>query len=161
MPLVDGRRDLAAMIAPLQRALVAAEQPVLRAHGLSMWGYVVLDALVGEPVRTQAALAEFIGADKSRIIGVLDELENGELLQRTRDPADRRARLLAITDAGRRKHRAVQTEIQRNEERLLARLPSADRVAFLRALEVLSAEGSAWPHQETRQNRAINGDEPA
>ncbi|MEU3650588.1 MarR family transcriptional regulator [Lentzea sp. NPDC034063] len=135
---MDGRRrDLAAMIAPLQRALVAAEQPVLRAHGLSMWGYVVLDTVEGQPVRTQAALAEFIGADKSRIIGVLDELENDGLLERTRDPADRRARLVTITEEGRRRHGAVQTEIQRGEERLLARLPAADREALLRSLAVL------------------------
>ncbi|KOV83256.1 MarR family winged helix-turn-helix transcriptional regulator [Nocardia sp. NRRL S-836] len=133
------RRDLAAMIAPLQRALIAAEQPVLRAHGLSMWGYVVLSALDGQPVRTQTALAEFIGADKSRIIGVLDELENAGLLDRTRDPADRRARFVAMTDEGRRKHRAVQADIQRNEERVLARLDPADREAFLRALATLSA----------------------
>jgi len=127
------------MIAPLQRALIAAELPVLRAHGLSMWGYVVLSALDGQPVRTQAALAEVIGADKSRIIGVLDELEGSGLLQRTRDSADRRARLLAVTDEGRRKHRAIQADIQRNEERVLARLPLADREAFLRALVALSA----------------------
>ncbi|MGW6932630.1 MarR family winged helix-turn-helix transcriptional regulator [Lentzea sp. NPDC054927] len=140
MVIVNGRRrDLAAMIAPLQRALVAAEQPVLRAHGLSMWGYVVLDALDGEPVRTQAALAEFIGADKSRIIAVLDELENDNLLERTRDPADRRARFVAITEEGRRKHNAVQADIQRNEERVLAQLPPADRAALVRSLAALSA----------------------
>ncbi|WP_249227925.1 MarR family winged helix-turn-helix transcriptional regulator [Kutzneria sp. CA-103260] len=133
------RRDLAAMIAPLQRALIAAEQPVLRAHGLSMWGYVVLNALDGQPVRTQAALAEVIGADKSRIIGVLDELEAGGLLQRTRDPEDRRARLVAVTEEGRRRCRAVQVDIQRNEERLLTRLSAADREAFLRVLTELSA----------------------
>ena len=142
MPVVDGqRRDLAAMIAPLQRELIAAELPVLRAHGLSMWGYVVLNALDGQPVRTQAALAEYIGADKSRIIGVLDELEGNGLLARTRDPADRRARFVAITDEGRRRRRAAQADIQRNEDRLLARLPSEDRAAFLRALAVLSAQG--------------------
>ncbi|MDX8052773.1 MarR family transcriptional regulator [Lentzea sp. BCCO 10_0798] len=138
---MDGRRrDLAAMIAPLQRALVAAEQPVLRAHSLSMWGYVVLDALEGQPVRTQAALAEFIGADKSRIIGVLDELEADGLLERTRDPADRRARLVSITEEGRRRHGAVQAEIQRGEECLLARLAPADREALLRSLAVLVDE---------------------
>ncbi|MFD9738302.1 MarR family winged helix-turn-helix transcriptional regulator [Umezawaea sp. NPDC059074] len=138
---MDGRRpDLAAMIAPLQQALVAAELPVLRAHELSMWGYVVLSALDNQPVRTQAALAEVIGADKSRIIGVLDELEGDGLLERTRDPADRRARFVAITDEGRRRRRAVQAEVQRNEERVLAHLPPADREAFLRSLEVLAAE---------------------
>ncbi len=136
---MDGpRRDLAAMIAPLQRALIAAELPVLRAHELSMWGYVVLSALDGQPARTQAALAEIIGADKSRIIGVLDELEDAGLLQRTRDPADRRARLVAVTDEGRRKRRAVQVDIQRSEDSLLAKVSVADREAFLRVLATLS-----------------------
>lgn len=137
--MASQRRDLAAMIAPLQRALIAAEQPVLRAHGLSMWGYVVLSALDGRPVRTQAALAEFIGADKSRIIGVLDELEDNGLLERTRDPADRRARLVGITEGGRRKRHEVQTDIQRGEDRVLAHLAPSDRAAFLRVLAVLSA----------------------
>lgn len=140
MPVMVGRRrDLAAMIAPLQRALIAAEQPVLRAHGLTMWGYVVLNALDSRPVGTQAALAEFIGADKSRIIGVLDGLERNGLLERTRNPADRRARFVAITETGHRKRRAVQTDIQRNEDRVLAHLAPAERAAFLRALAVLSA----------------------
>jgi predicted transcriptional regulator len=89
----DIRRDLAAMVAPLARTLIAAEEPVLRAHGISMWGYVVLTALAeeaAEPVRTQAALAQAIGADKSRIIGVLDELQEQGLIERYPDPADRR-----------------------------------------------------------------------
>ena len=41
----DDRRDLAAMFVPLARALVAREEPVLQAHGISMWGYIVLTAL--------------------------------------------------------------------------------------------------------------------
>ena len=81
------RRDLAAMIVPLARALVAAEEPVLQAHQVPMWGYVVLNALAEQPVRTQAALAQSIGADKSRIIGVLDELQERGLIQRQPDPA--------------------------------------------------------------------------
>ena len=60
----DSRRpDLAAMLAPLLRELVAAEEPVLQAHGLTMWGYVVLLALDRSSMRTQAALAAAIGAD--------------------------------------------------------------------------------------------------
>ena len=57
------RRDLAAMLHPLTRALVAAELPVLAGHGISMWGYVVLNALDDGPARTQAALALAIGKD--------------------------------------------------------------------------------------------------
>jgi DNA-binding MarR family transcriptional regulator len=134
----SGRRDLAAMLQPLLRALVAAELPVLAEHGISMWGYVVLNALDGGPARTQAALAQAIGADKTRIIGVLDELQEAGLITREPDPGDRRARLLSITPAGHRIRVATQTEIQANENRVLGRLPAADRRAFLRAAEVLS-----------------------
>jgi MarR family transcriptional regulator, organic hydroperoxide resistance regulator len=133
------RRDLAAMVVPLARALVAAEEPVLRAHQVSMWGYVVLTALADQPVRTQAALAQSIGADKSRIIGVLDELQERGLIERQPDPADRRVHLLALTEAGRQLRESVRDAIQRQEEeRVLAALPEADRAAFLRALGVLS-----------------------
>ncbi|HZE40652.1 MAG TPA: MarR family transcriptional regulator [Stackebrandtia sp.] len=134
----EARRDLAAMLHPLLRSLIAAELPVLEAHGISMWAYSVLLALRDSPVRTQAALAEAIGADKTRIISTLDELQDAELISRQQDPDDRRVRLLAITDAGRRRCGAVQAAIQSNEERVLATLPAADRRAFLRAVRALS-----------------------
>jgi DNA-binding MarR family transcriptional regulator len=133
------RRDLAAMLQPLLRALIAAELPVLDRHGISMWGYVVLGALDGSPARTQAALAQAIGADKTRIIATLDDLQQAGLITREPDPADRRVRLLAITSAGHATRMNVQAEIQANEERALALLQPGDRDAFLRAAEFLSA----------------------
>lgn len=127
------------MLQPLTRALIAAELPVLARHGVTMWGYVVLNALDGQPARTQAALALAIGADKTRIITTFDDLQQAGLIAREPDPADRRARLLSITAAGQRARRAVQAEIQANEDRVLSRLPAAEKVAFLRAAQTLSA----------------------
>jgi DNA-binding MarR family transcriptional regulator len=134
-----GRPDLAAMLHPLVRALVAAELPVLARHEISMWGYIVLGALDGGPARTQAALAQAIGADKTRIISTLDDLQAAGLITREPDPADRRARLLSITPAGQQTRISVQTAIQANEDRILSRLPAAEREAFLRAAQTLSA----------------------
>jgi DNA-binding MarR family transcriptional regulator len=134
----DDRRDLAVMTVPLARALVAAEQPILRAHEISMRGYLVLTALADQPVRTQAALAQAIGADKSRIIGELDELQQRGLIQRQPDAADRRVHLLSLTPAGRQLQQSVQSAIRRREEQVLAVLPPADREAFLRSLQTLS-----------------------
>lgn len=128
------------MVAQLERELIAAELPVLERHDLPMWGYVVLSHLGDEPLRTQAALAESIRADKTRIIPVLDDLQDRGLIERAPDPADRRARLLSITPAGRRLHDRVQREIQRNEERLLARLRPSDREALVRALQILTGD---------------------
>jgi DNA-binding MarR family transcriptional regulator len=133
----DDRRDLAAMFAPLARALVAREAPVLRAHDISMWGYIVLTGLVEQPVRTQAALAQAINADKSRIIGVLDHLQQRGLIRRQADSADRRVHLLSLTPAGDRLRRSVEAAIRRSEEEVLAVLPPADREVFLRSLKAL------------------------
>ncbi|MDT5049344.1 MAG: hypothetical protein QOG75_5242 [Mycobacterium sp.] len=122
------------MLAPLLRELIAAEESVLAAHEVTMWGYVVLLALDRSSMRTQAALAAAIGADKTRIIRDLDELQQRGLIERRPDPDDRRVRLLAITDTGRTVKNAVQDEIQRGEERWLGDLSAAERRTFLRVL---------------------------
>jgi DNA-binding MarR family transcriptional regulator len=133
----DDRRDLAAMFAPLTRALIAREEPVLQAHDISMWGYIVLTALVEQPVRTQAALATAIHADKSRIISVLDDLQERGLIHRQPDETDRRVHLLSLTSAGDRLRRLVEAGIRREEEEVLAMLPPGDREPFLRSLKAL------------------------
>ena len=139
----DDRPDLAAMVVPLGRALIDLEVPVLRAHQITMWGYSVLLGLADdpeEPVRTQAALAQAIGADKTRLIPVLDELQDRGLIDRVPDPADRRARLLTLTRAGRRMRESIQKDIRENEERFLRVLSSAQRRAFLDGLQSLWEE---------------------
>jgi DNA-binding MarR family transcriptional regulator len=126
------------MLAQLTRETVAAEQPVLTAHGLTMWAYIVLSALDQSSIRTQATLAESIGADKTRIIPVLDELQKRGYIERIPDPDDRRARLLEITESGRSIKNATQADIQRGEERWLAQLSAGDRTVFLRVLQQLT-----------------------
>jgi DNA-binding MarR family transcriptional regulator len=103
-----------------------------------MWGYVVLTALAEQPVRTQAALAQAINADKSRIIGVLDHLQERGLIRRQPDTSDRRVHLLSLTAAGDALRRSVQAAIRASEEEVLGALPAADRDAFLRSLAALS-----------------------
>ncbi|MGW4940036.1 MarR family winged helix-turn-helix transcriptional regulator [Actinoplanes sp. NPDC004185] len=134
------RPDLGAMVVRLGRALIAAERPVLAAHDVSMWGYAVLSALADEPMRTQAALARAIGADKTRIIGTLDELQDRALIEREPDPEDRRVRLLRLTPAGRQLYASVRAGIRTVEEQLLDGLTVADKRVFLRVLQQLGPE---------------------
>jgi DNA-binding MarR family transcriptional regulator len=134
---VDDRPDLAAMMVPLSRALLDMEAPILEAHGLAMWAYVVLSRLDSEPVRGQAVLAEAIGADKTRIIDVLDDLQARGLIRREPDPDDRRTRLLTLTPKGRRLRDQVRRAIRREENRVLTALPAEERSVFLQALQRL------------------------
>jgi DNA-binding MarR family transcriptional regulator len=133
------RPDLAEMLVPLGRALTEAELPILRAHGLTMWAYIVLSALADRPIRSQLQLANAIGADKTRIIAVLDELQDRGLIHRYPDPDDRRVRLLSLTETGGKTHQSARSAIQHHEEQLLSRLDRADRARFLHALQILSA----------------------
>jgi DNA-binding MarR family transcriptional regulator len=127
------------MMVPLGRSLLALEAPVIEAHGITMWGYIVLSRLAGQPYRGQAVLAEHIGADKTRLIGVLDDLQDRGLITREPDPDDRRARLLAVTPKGRRLRDQVRRAIRREEQQVLAALPAGERATFLRALQRLAA----------------------
>jgi DNA-binding MarR family transcriptional regulator len=130
------RADLGAMVLRLGRRLLAMEQPILEAHGVTMWAYIVLTALRDGPARAQASLAAAINADKTRLIPVLDDLQKRGLIEREPDPADRRVRLLGLTPEGRRLQQAVQTEIRKGEEIILAKIK--DQAAFVRALGELS-----------------------
>src|SRR5215212_5372953 len=122
------------MVGRFGRRLIAMEEPILAAHDISMWAYAVLTALKDRPMRTQAALASAIGADKTRLIPVLDGLQRRGLITREPDPADRRVRLLSLTSAGRKLHAAVQGDIRAAEEGLLADVAEEDRATFLAVL---------------------------
>jgi DNA-binding MarR family transcriptional regulator len=137
-PPTGRRADLAALIEPIRRALLHTEIEVLGGLGLSMWAYVVLLNLTAKPIRTQAALADAIGADRTRIIAVLDDLQERDLISRRPDPDDRRVRLLALTETGEALRRAAQSAIQRREEGLLSVLAPGVRAGFLTALQQLS-----------------------
>src|SRR3954451_7232983 len=99
--ILEVREDLGALFTRVSRRLIAAERPLLAARGLSMWGYIALSHLVRGSAPTQLAFPSAIGDDKTRLIGLLDELERAGLITREPDPADRRARIVHLSAAGR------------------------------------------------------------
>ena len=127
------------MFARVTRRLIAAERPLLDAHGLTMWGYVALNHLARGPAETQLALAAAIGHDKTRLIAVLDALEADGLITREPDPNDRRARLVRITAEGMRRHGAAVADIRAMEEELLGGLAADERATLLAVLPRLAS----------------------
>lgn len=144
------REDLAALFARITRRLLDAERPLLAAHGISMWGYVVLSYLARRPADTQLALAEAIGYDKTRLIALLDGLERDGLLTREPDPDDRRARRVSLTPAGKDRHAAARTDIRSMEAAVLAGLSLAEQRSLLALLPRLAGERA--PHDGASQS---------
>lgn len=132
--MADDRPDLGVLAHRLTRAIAAAEAPILAAHGLSMWEYVVLSALGSGPAPTQAQLAATTGRDQTRLIPVLEGLGARGLLERTPDPDDRRRRVVTLTASGRSLLSGCRDAIRALEVRLLADVDPDDREPFVRAL---------------------------
>src|ERR1700744_170136 len=113
------REDLGAQLARATRRLIALERPLLDRHGVTMWGYVALLRLRVAPAQTQLELAQAMGYDKTRLIGVLDRLQARGLVSRKPAPQDRRARTVKLTREGDALLNTVQRDIHEMEDTLL------------------------------------------
>jgi DNA-binding MarR family transcriptional regulator len=134
--------DLGALFARITRRLIDAERPLLAQQGLAMWGYIALSRLARAPAETQLALAQAIHYDKTRLIGLLDELESAGLITRTPDPADRRARIVSLTAKGTKRHTAARRAIRAMEDELLAGVGATERARLRRTLARLAEDDS-------------------
>src|ERR1700689_5530794 len=113
--------------------------------GLSMARTKVLMRLQDQGPTRQSVLAAEMGLAAHSITDIVDGMERQGLAQRRRDPAPRRARLVAITDAG-QCCLDVATGIR---ERLLTQtfgaLSEDDRATLLRLLDSLDRAAQQVP----------------
>ena len=117
-------------------ALAAELTAALVPTGVSARGYHVLKAaLSGE--RTQTELAEMVGLDKTTMVVTVDELERDGLAERRPSPHDRRARVIAVTVAGKRKVAEAEKVKERVQADILGELPEHDQKALIDALDKL------------------------
>ncbi len=96
---------------------------------------VLSTAMQGE--YSQTALAHAIGLDKTTMVVTIDALEKAGLVERRMSSQDRRARVIAVTPAGRDKVAQGEAIVARVQERVLASL-GAERDAFMASLRQLS-----------------------
>ena len=102
-------------------------------YGLTLRQHIVLSALHLSPGMTQVELGRAVGMDKTTLTGELDRLERRDLVVRTVDPHDRRARALTVTDQGEELRQQVSAETERAERAALGALSEGD-VARLRRM---------------------------
>jgi DNA-binding MarR family transcriptional regulator len=114
----------------LKRLGFAAKERAMEAYeqtGLTPYHHAILVALDEGSRETQGAIADALGYDRGQLVGLLDELEEQGLVERRRDPGDRRRHLVRITPDGKRALGRLRTLARRLENELLSPLDEHGR----------------------------------
>jgi MarR family transcriptional regulator, lower aerobic nicotinate degradation pathway regulator len=127
----------------LKRLGYTAKERATRAYeeeGLHPYHFGILMALDQGSHETQGAIADALGYDRGQLVGLLDELEERGLVERQRDPNDRRRHLVQLTADGKRRLRRLRSLSQALEDDFLEPLTDAERQKLHALLLKLAAK---------------------
>jgi len=125
--------------------------------GLTPRGWGALNVLDQEGPIAQHALGKCIGMDPSTMVSTIDELEADGLVERRRNPRDRRAHALHITDKGRRVLSEGRRVARGAQEELLSPLDPDERKLLHDLLLRLAEQSEAQATIATSSERATRG----
>ena len=95
--------------------------------GLHPYHHAILVVLDEGSLASQGAIADTLGYDKGQLVGLLDELEDAGLVERRRDPDDRRRQLVRMTARGRKTLERLRRLSNQLETEFLATLSDEER----------------------------------
>ncbi|MHB1172168.1 MAG: MarR family winged helix-turn-helix transcriptional regulator [Lacisediminihabitans sp.] len=98
-----------------------------------------LNLLDRYPGIDQRTLGEHLELDRSTIADISVRLQRRGLIERERDPADRRRNILNLTASGRSILRSLEPKAQEVNRQLVSGLSARDRTELHRLLELLLA----------------------
>jgi DNA-binding MarR family transcriptional regulator len=125
--------DLMFLLSQASHALATEMTAGLASVGISPRGHCVLSTARGGEL-TQSRLAELCALDKTTMVVTVDELEKAGLAERRLSGTDRRARIIAVTEAGERAVEAGQAVVAALYADVLGALPAGEREALVHGL---------------------------
>src|SRR2546421_7524483 len=131
----------------LKRLGFAAKDKAMAAYermGLNPYHHAVLAVLDEGSRETQGAIADALAYDRGQLVGLLDELEERGLVERRRDPADRRRHIVRLTPDGKRALAKLRALARQLEDDFLASLDEDERAQLHALLRRLA--GQHLPH---------------
>jgi MarR family transcriptional regulator, transcriptional regulator for hemolysin len=125
------------LLATTSKAVGRAFNEALAAQGGSIPIWLILNGLKTERRRTQLELARAVGIEGPTLTRHLDGLEQTGLVERRRDPVDRRAVQVQLTRTGHALHGRLLRAVIAFNQRLRAGVSSDDVEALRRVLAQL------------------------
>ena len=116
--------------------------------GLTPRAWGVLSTLVESGPLTQIDLATTLSIDRTAMVYLLDELEAEGLVERVRNPDDRRSFLIHLTARGRRTQKTAAAELAGQTEKLLEPLAAGERRHLV---ELLGKVTRRWQEREASE----------
>jgi len=125
----SGRRLLPLLVHVSRLGVRAvANYPAL--EGLRPRHLIALKLLSEHGPSGQQGLAEALSLDPSNVVGLLNELEERELITRRRDPADRRRHIVELSPRGVEQQRLANARLGCVEDRLFGALTREERATL-------------------------------
>ena len=103
----------------------------LEGSGLHLGHIAILSLLADGEGRTQKILSAETGIEKSSMVLFLDSLEAGGWVRRVRDPEDRRAHIVELTEEGASRFAAIAPRMKDVQDAFLAPLGESERAQLV------------------------------
>lgn len=113
------------------------------ATGLGLSDFGVLEALLHKGPLPVNSLGRKVLLSSGSMTAAVDRLEQAGLVKRGSDPSDRRARIVQLTEKGKKLIHKIFGEHQRDMERVFSRLDHNERKALASLLRKLGREAEA------------------
>ena len=106
--------------------------------------------------QSQSELGESLRVDPTNLVGLLNDLETAELIERRRSPQDRRRHTVTLTPTGRRRLAEIEHALTDAEQRVLAPLDPDQQNTLRALLEQVAANGAECSERPGTTTAASN-----